>query len=121
MSMKQKIILRRYRDGYSQRKIARELGINRVTVRRYLAEYEKARENLSNTVETEEVFIEEIVKIPKYDSSNRGNNLGRYRLTLVFFNLTLATALNISSMNHERLPEFPAISCEEGFSDSQSK
>jgi len=39
MSTKQKIILRRYRDGYSERRIARLLKINRETVRRYLAEY----------------------------------------------------------------------------------
>jgi len=38
MSTKQKIILHRFRDGYSERRIARELRINRETVRRYLAE-----------------------------------------------------------------------------------
>jgi len=73
MSTKQKIILSRYRDGYSERRIARELGINRETVRRYLAEYEKAREKLYDASEADEVLIEEIVKIPKYDSSNREN------------------------------------------------
>jgi len=73
MSTKQKIILLRYRDGYSERRIARELGINRETVRRYLTEYNKARGKLSDAPETDEVLIEEIVKIPKYDSSNREN------------------------------------------------
>lgn len=73
MSTKQKIILYRYRDGYSERRIARELKINRETVRRYLAEYRKAREKLADVSEPDEVFIEEIVKIPKYDSSNRGS------------------------------------------------
>jgi len=73
MSTKQKIILLRYRDGYSERKITRELRISRDTVRRYLEEYRKAREKLSDASETDEVLIEEIVKIPKYDSSNRGN------------------------------------------------
>lgn len=73
MSTKQKIILLTYRDGYSERRIARELRINRETVRRYLAEYRKAREQLTDGTEIEEVLIEEIVKIPKYDSSNRGN------------------------------------------------
>jgi transposase len=71
--MKQKIILLRYRDGYSERRIARELRINRETVRRYLAEYRKARENLTDGTEPEEVLIEEIIKIPRYDCSNRGN------------------------------------------------
>jgi transposase len=72
MSTKQRIILLRYRDGYSERRIARELQVNRETVRRYLAEYAKAREKLSNSSEADEVLIEEIVKIPKYDSNNRG-------------------------------------------------
>ena len=71
MSTKQKIILHRYRDGYSERRIARKLQINRETVRRYLSEYEKARQNLSNAEKEEEVLIEELVKVPKYDSSNR--------------------------------------------------
>ena len=71
MSTKQKIILRRYRDGDSERKISRELKINRETVRRYLEEYEKSRQHLSNTDKEDEVLIEELVKIPRYDSSNR--------------------------------------------------
>ena len=73
MSTKQKIILRRYRDGDSERKISRELKINRETVRRYLAEYEKGRQKLSNAEKEDEVLIEELVKIPKYDNSNRSN------------------------------------------------
>lgn len=73
MSTKQKIILHKYRDGYSERRIARELRINRETVRRYLAEYSRAREKLTDGSEPDEVLIEEIVKTPKYDSSNRSN------------------------------------------------
>lgn len=71
MSTKQKIILLSCRDGYSERRISRELGIHRDTVRRYLIEYHKAREKLSNGSETDEVLIEEIVKAPSYDSSKR--------------------------------------------------
>jgi transposase len=73
MSTKQKIILHRYRDGYSERKIARELKINRETVRRYLSEYAKARQKLSDEEKEEDVLLEEIIRIPKYDSSNRDN------------------------------------------------
>lgn len=73
MSTKQKIILHRYQDGYSERRIARELGINRSTVHRYLTEYAQAREKLSKESEPKEELIEEIVKIPKYNSSNRGS------------------------------------------------
>ena len=73
MSTKQKIILHKYRDGYSERRIARKLGINRETVRRYLSEYEKAHQKLSEAEKKDEVLIEELVKIPRYDSSNRGS------------------------------------------------
>lgn len=73
MSTKQKIILHKHRDGYSERNIARKLGINRETVRRYLSEYEKARQKLSEAEKKDEVLIEELVKIPRYDSSNRDN------------------------------------------------
>lgn len=73
MSTKQKIILHRYRDGFSERKIARELHLNRETVRRYLSEYERSRQELSESEKAEEVLIEDLVKIPKYDSSNRDN------------------------------------------------
>ncbi|MDX9727614.1 MAG: IS21 family transposase [Bacteroidales bacterium] len=71
--MKQKIILFRYRDGYSERWIARELKINRETVRRYLFEYKKARDKLSDGTEPDEALIEEIIKIPRYNSSTREN------------------------------------------------
>ena len=65
MSTKQKIILRRFRDGDSERKISRELKINRETVRRYLEEYEKARQNLSNAEKEDEVLIYIGVSSPK--------------------------------------------------------
>ena len=73
MSTKQKIILRRYRDGDSERKISRELKINRETVRRYLSEYEKARQKLSDAEKEDEILLEEMIRVPKYDSSNRVN------------------------------------------------
>jgi transposase len=73
MSTKQKIILRHYRDGDSQRKISRDLKINRETVNRYLTEYEQARKNLSSTDVADETLIENLVQSPKYNSSNRIN------------------------------------------------
>jgi transposase len=73
MSTKQKIILLRYRDGYSERKISRELKINRDTVRRYLGEYEKARQKLSDDEKEDGLFLEQLIQVPKYDSSNRVN------------------------------------------------
>ena len=73
MNTKQKIILHKYRDGYSERNISRKLGINRETVRRYLSEYAKSRQKLSEAEKKDDVLIEELVKIPRYDSSNRDN------------------------------------------------
>ena len=40
MYTKQEIILRSYREGKSQRSISRELKISRITVNRYIREYE---------------------------------------------------------------------------------
>jgi transposase-like protein len=71
MSIKQKIILRYYRDGDSQRKISRDLKINRETVNRYLKEYERARSKLSSSDVSDETLIENLVQSPQYNSSNR--------------------------------------------------
>jgi len=38
---KQKIIIKYFNEGFSKRKIERELHISRKTIRRYIAEYEK--------------------------------------------------------------------------------
>ncbi len=72
MGKKQKIILRKYRDGDSERKIAKELKINRTTVRRYLSEYKHARQELFSSDPNDEVLIDNIVKPPTYNSENRG-------------------------------------------------
>ncbi|MBN2481372.1 MAG: helix-turn-helix domain-containing protein [Bacteroidales bacterium] len=45
MITKQEIIIGHYREGKSERKISRELKLNRETVRRYLEQYKRAREN----------------------------------------------------------------------------
>lgn len=50
MYTKQEIILRSYREGKSQRSIARELAISRKTVRKYIEEYE-AHISLNNPVQ----------------------------------------------------------------------
>ncbi len=71
MSTKQKIILRKYRDGDSERKIARELKVSRTTVRRYLKEYKLAREELSSSDPNDEALIDNLVKPPTYNSTNR--------------------------------------------------
>ena len=72
MKEKQEVIIRHFRDGDPERKISRELKLNRGTVRRYLKEYKLARENLKSAGITDETLIEEVVKTPKYNSENRG-------------------------------------------------
>jgi transposase len=72
MKQKQEIIIRHYRDGDSERKISRELKLNRVTVRRYLKEYKLAREKLKSAGNNDESLKEDVVKTPRYNSENRG-------------------------------------------------
>jgi DNA-binding NarL/FixJ family response regulator len=46
MVEKQQIIISYLRQGKSQRQIAKELHISRKTVRRYISEYEKEKNNV---------------------------------------------------------------------------
>jgi transposase len=70
---KQKIIIDRIQRGKSQRTIARELGISRNTVRKYLKAYRQALKKLqtedSKVIDKEEI-IEEIVQKPVYNRNN---------------------------------------------------
>lgn len=66
MKKKQEIILRYYRQGESARKISRDLGLHRRTVKRYIAEYK------SEQAATEQGLLSsKIASKPKYDSSTR--------------------------------------------------
>jgi transposase len=75
---KQEIIIAAFMDGKSQRQIAREIGVDRKTVRRYVNKYNEARNNLMTTVGNKSIdnkeLIDDIVQAPKYDSSNRKKN-----------------------------------------------
>ena len=66
MQIKQEIILRYYRQGHSQRKISRDMGICRKTVRRYIESYEKSKSSSG-----ESGLSSTILQVPKYDSSKR--------------------------------------------------
>ncbi len=70
---KQKIIIEAMQRGKSERAIAREMGISRNTVRKYLKAYREELQKLETadgkTVDKEEI-IEEIVKTPKYERKN---------------------------------------------------
>jgi transposase len=69
---KQKIILKHYHDGKSQRAIERETGISRKIIRKYIKEYEAQRATLLKGGNvSEEELIQCIAEKPAYDSSNR--------------------------------------------------
>ncbi|WP_159426242.1 helix-turn-helix domain-containing protein [Desulfolucanica intricata] len=46
MTHKQQIIISAYREGKSQRAIARETGVDRKTIRKYLQKYEAKRKSI---------------------------------------------------------------------------
>ena len=69
---KQKIILKHFHDGKSQRAISKETGICRKTIRKYVKDYESKKAELLNEQEAvKEELINNIVEKPSYNSSNR--------------------------------------------------
>jgi len=70
---KQKIIITYLRKGKSQRQIAREMGLNRRTVAKYVKDYETKKAQLTGFKgnSNQEELIADIVEDPRYDSSNR--------------------------------------------------
>jgi len=71
---KQEIILRYKRHGHSLRKISRDLGINRKTVKKYITSYEQSQSKLeehSSSSSSSSAIKEELVKVPTYDNSTR--------------------------------------------------
>ena len=70
LKKKQEVLLMYLREGRSQREIARELDIDRKTVRKYIKEYEnkeKEIEQCGDTIQRGEL-IQELVEAPKYKS-----------------------------------------------------
>ena len=70
---KQKIIITYLRKGKSQRQIAREMGLNRRTIAKYVKDYETKKAQLTGSKgnSNQEELIADIVEDPRYDSSNR--------------------------------------------------
>jgi transposase-like protein len=72
MSQKQEIILRFYREGQAKKRIARDLGVDVKTVRRYLSAYaEQLSELEGSTGEGTEALLSTLTEAPKYDASTR--------------------------------------------------
>ena len=70
---KQKIIITYSRKGKSQRQIAREMGLNRRTITKYIKDYETKKAQLTDSKgnSNQEELIADIVEDPRYDTSNR--------------------------------------------------
>lgn len=64
MIQKQQIIISYFRQGHSQRQIARTMGISRRTVKRYILEYQEEKTGLEQTQTG-------VIKPPSYDTSSR--------------------------------------------------
>jgi len=72
LHQKQEIILMRFREGTSIRAIAKEVGVDRKTVRKYIRQYEQQRQRLMEVTDLQPTeLIESIVQPPKYDTSKR--------------------------------------------------
>ena len=73
MVEKQKIIVGIIQEGKSQREIAKELGVSRNTIRKYINEYYEARKEIEGNnlkdIDKQEL-IEEIINKPKYIREN---------------------------------------------------
>lgn len=73
MSQKQQIIIAAYLENKAKKTIARELGVNVKTVRKYIAEYEASRQKLldAGTIDDIRELTDSIVEKPKYNAENR--------------------------------------------------
>ncbi len=75
---KHAIILAVIRDQKSQRQVAREMGISRKTISKYLREYEAKKNQIllaNKQGKATEALIEDLVHAPKYNSTNRRNRV----------------------------------------------
>ena len=70
----QEIIISHFLEGKSQWEIHRRTGFARKTIRKYINQYEKKRKAIIEEKGDVEVLINDIVEIPRYDSSNRSKN-----------------------------------------------
>jgi len=70
---KQKIIISHFQKGKSQRQIARQMGLNRRTIAKYIKDYERKKSKLTDSKgdSNKEELIADIIENPKYDTSSR--------------------------------------------------
>ena len=82
LNEKQDIILKYIRDGKSQRKISKETGLCRETIRKYVKEYEsKLQEVNGNLDEIHKIdIINDITNSPKYTVANSSKRVVTYEV-----------------------------------------
>ena len=74
LQKKQEIILLHVRENYSRRKIAKQLGLDRATVGKYIDEYEEKRKTFTGRYGgRHRELIQSIVEKPKYKIGTRKN------------------------------------------------
>ena len=72
LKIKQEIILKYYREGKSFRRIAKELGVSRITTTKYIKKYEAELFELNKTdVSDQPEIIESMCSAPQYNTDNR--------------------------------------------------
>ena len=73
LNQKQKIIIAYHNKQKSQRAIAREVGLNRRTVARYIKDYDQKRAQLMARADNsqKEELTADIIQEPIYDTSSR--------------------------------------------------
>jgi transposase-like protein len=73
LNQKQKIIIAYHNQQKSQRAIAREVGLNRRTVARYIKDYDQKRAQLLAAADNsqKEELTADIIQTPSYDASSR--------------------------------------------------
>ena len=90
LNQKQKIIIAYHRKNKSQRAIAREVGLNRRTVARYIKDYDQKRAQLLAAADDtqKEELTADIIETPGYDVRSRKKvKLTREILTRIQFYL----------------------------------
>lgn len=78
LEQKAEILMRHFREGISQRKIAKEMKVSRTTIKKYIDDYVLKLKEIESSAAVEDAesketmkLIEELVSVPKYDTSRR--------------------------------------------------
>ena len=78
LQKKQEIILLHVRENYSRRKIAKQLGLDRATVGKYIDEYEEKEKTFTGRYGgRHRELIQSIVEKPKYKIGTRKTKVNR--------------------------------------------